>query len=178
MGLVWRLRQRRWSPDRDLPGILSWGGHPPKRWEEDRKALIHWGMPTMRSRNRRLCGYSRCLGQTGSRFWEDLFCTGRAPSSLPFRGSCPESTWGQSRMQNYHKRPENIGDNARGQGAMAWVDPTGYPTETQQKRTCLRIPAQSRFWYWVELCPRGLSIAPPLRRRPTTMRLARILTST
>jgi hypothetical protein len=46
-------------------------------------------------------------------------------------------------MQNYHKRPENIGDNARGQGAMAWVDPTGYPTETQQKRTCLRIPAQS-----------------------------------
>jgi hypothetical protein len=48
-------------------------------------------------------------------------------------------------MQNYHKRPENIGDNARGQGAMAWVDPTGYPTETQQKRTCLRIPAQSHF---------------------------------
>jgi hypothetical protein len=47
-------------------------------------------------------------------------------------------------MQNYHKRPENIGDNARGQGAMAWVDPTGYPTETQQKRTCLRIPAQSQ----------------------------------
>src|ERR1017187_9330377 len=72
--------------------------------------------------------------------------TGRAPSSLPFRGSCPESTCGQSRMQNYHKRPENIGDNARGQGAMAWVDPTGYPTETQQKRTCLRIPAQSRIF--------------------------------
>ena len=145
MGLVWRLRQRRWSPNRDLPGILSWGGHPPKRWEEDRKALIHWGMPTMRSRNRRLCGYSRCLGQTGSRFWEDLFCTGRAPSSLPFRGSCPESTCGQSRMQNYHKRPENIGDNARGQGTVAWAEPTGYPTETQQKRTCLRIPVQSRF---------------------------------
>src|ERR1022692_2269522 len=71
--------------------------------------------------------------------------TGRAPSSLPFRGSCPESTCGQSRMQNYQKRPENIGDNAHGQGAMAWVDPTGYPTETQQKRTCLRIPAQSRL---------------------------------
>jgi len=52
------------------------GEVPPKPWEEERKALIHlgmpWGMPTMRSRNRKLCGYSQCLGQTDSRFWEDL----------------------------------------------------------------------------------------------------------
>jgi hypothetical protein len=46
-------------------------------------------------------------------------------------------------MQNYHKRPENIGDNARGQGAMAWVDPTGYPTETQQKRTFYEFPLRA-----------------------------------
>jgi len=35
---------------------------------------------------------------------------------------------------------------------MTWVDPTGYPTKTQQKPTCLRIPAQSRkvFEAWIE----------------------------
>jgi hypothetical protein len=47
--------------------------------------------------------------------------------------------------ENYHKKLENIGENARGQGAVAWAEPTGYPTETQQKRTCLRIPAQSQL---------------------------------
>ena len=45
--------------------------------------------------------------------------------------------------EKYHKRPENIGDNARGQGAMAWVDPTGYPTETQQKRTFYEFPLRA-----------------------------------
>ena len=74
--LVWRLHQRRCSRTETFQAFFSWGGHPPKRWEEERKALIHlgmpWGMPTMRSRNRKLCGYSQCLGQTDSRFWEDL----------------------------------------------------------------------------------------------------------
>jgi hypothetical protein len=97
----------------------------------------------MRSRNPRLCGYPRCLRTNRLAFWEDLFCTGRAPSSLPFRGSCPESTCGQSRTQTTTKGRKTLAtthvDKVR-----AWVDPTGYPTETQQKHTCLRILAQSQ----------------------------------
>src|SRR5450759_2436305 len=60
-------------------------------------------------------------------------------------GDCaPKAIAAKFRRENYHKRSENIGDNARGEGAVAWVDPTACPTEIQQKRTYLRIPAQSR----------------------------------
>ena len=44
--------------------------------------------------------------------------------------------------EKYHKRPENICDSARGQGEVAWVDRPACPTEIQQKRECLQIPAQ------------------------------------
>ena len=47
----------------------------------------------MRSRNPRLCGYPRCLRTNRLAFCrKTLFLCWRAPSSLPFRGSCPE--WG------------------------------------------------------------------------------------
>src|ERR1039457_2128641 len=60
-------------------------------------------------------------------------------------GDCaPKAIAAKFGRENYHKRSENIGDNARGGGAVAWVDPTACPTEIQQKCTCLRIPAQSR----------------------------------
>src|ERR1039457_6922933 len=61
-------------------------------------------------------------------------------------GDCaPKAIAAKFGRENYHKRSENIGDNACGEGAVAWVDPTACPTEIQQKRTCLRIPAQSRI---------------------------------
>jgi len=41
---------------------------------------------------------------------------------------------------------------------MAWVDPTGYPAETQQKPTCLRIPAQSRKYQRLTLLVSGLTL--------------------
>src|ERR1022692_3336307 len=62
-------------------------------------------------------------------------------------GDCaPKAIAAKFGREKYHKRSENIGDNACGEGAVAWVDPTACPTEIQQKRTCLRIPAQSQKW--------------------------------
>jgi len=98
----------------------------------------------MRSRNRRLCGYSRCLGQTGSRFWEYLFCTVLGEPLLAYlSGDRAPKALAAKVGRKTTKRTENIGDNARGQGAMAWVDPTGYPTETQQKRTFYEFPLRA-----------------------------------
>ena len=45
--------------------------------------------------------------------------------------------------EKYHERPENTGDNAHGQDAVAWVDPKPCPTKIQQN-TRVYIPAQSR----------------------------------
>ena len=100
---------RRWSRTEISQGFFPWRSQPPNRWEEDRKALIHlgmsWGMPTTRSRNWKLCGYSQCLGQTGSRFWEGLFVLGEPLLAYLSRDRAPKPLAAKVGRQNYHKRP-------------------------------------------------------------------------
>ena len=66
----------------------------------------------MRSRNRKLCGYSQCLGQTDSRFWEDLFVLGepllaylsgdRAPKPLAAKVGRKTITKGRKTLATTH----------------------------------------------------------------------------
>src|SRR6266550_8598985 len=72
-----------------------------------------------------------------------LSCTRRAPMNRPLRELCAERNRGKFGHEKYHKRLENIIDNAGGQGTMAWVAPPPSLTEIQEKRTSLQIPAQS-----------------------------------
>ena len=99
----------------------------------------------MRSLTGGSAGLPDAFGQTGSRFGKSCSVPGE-PLLAYLLGDCaPKAIAAKVGRENYHKRSENIGDNARGEGAVAWVDPTACPTEIQQKRTCLRIPAQSRL---------------------------------
>ena len=112
-----------------------------------RKALIHCGMSTDAVSNKRI----RRASPTPSDQQSLGFGKGNPvpPESLLANlfGNCARKAIpAKFGREKYHKRPENIGDNARGQGAVAQVDPPACPTEIQQKRTCLQIPAQSRFF--------------------------------
>ena len=99
----------------------------------------------MRSLTGGSAGLPDAFGQIGSRFGKSCSVPGE-PLLAYLLGDCaPKAIAAKFGREKYHKRSENIGDNARGEGAVAWVDPTACPTEIQQKRTCLRIPAQSRF---------------------------------
>jgi hypothetical protein len=60
------------------------------------------------------------------------------------RELCAERNRGKFGHEKYHKRLENIADNAGGQGTVAWVAPPAGLAEIQQKRTSLQIPAQSQ----------------------------------
>src|ERR1035437_4817671 len=99
----------------------------------------------MRSLTGGSAGLPDAFGQIGSRFGKSCSVPGE-PLLAYLLGECaPKAIAAKFGCEKYHKRSENIGDNARGEGAVAWVDPTACPTEIQQKRTCLRIPAQSRI---------------------------------
>src|ERR1019366_3849163 len=100
-------------------------------------------MSMMRSLTGGSAGLPDAFGQIGSRFGKSCSVPGE-PLLAYLLGDCaPKAIAAKFGREKYHKRSENIGDNARGEGAVAWVDPTACPTEIQQKRTCLRIPAQS-----------------------------------
>ena len=100
----------------------------------------------MRSLTRGFAGLPDDFGQAESRFGRSCSVPGE-PLLAYLLGDCaPKAIAAKFGHEKYHKRPENTGDNARGEGAVAWVDPTACPTEIQQKRTCLRIPAQSQFF--------------------------------
>jgi hypothetical protein len=64
----------------------------------------------------------------------------------PLRELCAERNHGKFRHEKYHKRLENIADNAGGQGRLTWVAPPAGLAEIQQKRTSLQILAQSPKW--------------------------------
>src|ERR1035437_3909183 len=99
----------------------------------------------MRSLTGGSAGLPDAFGQTGSRFGKRCSVPGE-PLLANLLGDCaPKAIAAKFGHEKCHKRPENTGDNARGQGAVAWVDPTACPTEIQQKRTSLQIPAQSRI---------------------------------
>src|ERR1039458_1281471 len=99
----------------------------------------------MRSLTRGFAGLPDDFGQAESRFGRSCSVPGE-PLLAYLLGDCaPKAITAKFGHEKYHKRPENTGDNARGEGAVAWVDPTACPTEIQQKRTCLRIPAQSHL---------------------------------
>src|ERR1700674_3510659 len=99
----------------------------------------------MRSLTGESAGLPDAFGQTGSRFGKTCSVPGE-PLLANLLGDCaPKAIAAKFGREKYHKRPENIGDNARGQGAVAWVDLPACPTEIQQRRTCLQIPAQSPF---------------------------------
>src|ERR1019366_4214520 len=109
-------------------------------------------MSMMRSLTGGSAGLPDAFGQIGSRFGKSCSVPGE-PLLAYLLGDCaPKAIAAKFGREKYHKRSENIGDNARGEGAVAWVDPTACPTEIQQKRTCLRIPAQSRFSLITLLC--------------------------
>src|SRR5450756_333643 len=97
----------------------------------------------MRSLTGGSAGLPDAFGLTGSRFGKSCSVPGETLLAYLLGDCAPKAIAAKFRRENYHKRSENIGDNARGEGAVAWVDPTACPTEIQQKRTCLRIPAQS-----------------------------------
>src|ERR1017187_7470066 len=100
-------------------------------------------MSMMRSLTGGSAGLPDAFGQIGSRFGKSCSVPGE-PLLAYLLGDCaPKAIAAKFGREKYHKRSENIGDNACGEGAVAWVDPTACPTEIQQKRTCLRIPAQS-----------------------------------
>ena len=98
----------------------------------------------MRSLTGGSAGLPDAFGLTGSRFGKSCSVPAEPLLAYLLGDGAPKAIAAKVGRENYHKRPENIGDNSRGQGAVAWVDPTACPTEIQQKRTCLRIPAQSR----------------------------------
>src|ERR1019366_2639754 len=101
-------------------------------------------MSMMRSLTGGSAGLPDAFGQTSSRFGKSFSVPGE-PLLANLLGDCaPKAIAAKFGRENYHKRSENIGDNAREEWAVAWVDPTACPTEIQQKYTCLRIPAQSR----------------------------------
>src|ERR1019366_398489 len=103
------------------------------------------GCPPLRSLTGGSAGLPNAFGQTSSRFGKSCSVPGE-PLLANLLGDCaPKAIAAKFGRENYHKRSENIGDNAHGQCAVTWVDPPACPTEIQQKRTCLRIPAQSRF---------------------------------
>src|ERR1017187_10982362 len=100
-------------------------------------------MSMMRSLTGGSAGLPDAFGQIGSRFGKSCSVPGE-PLLANLVGDCaPKAIAAKFGRENYPKRSEDIDDNARGEGAVAWVAPTACPTEIQQKRTCLRIPAQS-----------------------------------
>ena len=88
------------------------GRSPPKRWEEDRKVLIHWGMLTMRSRTGGSAGIpdasdkqARVFGKTCSVRGEPLlaYLSGdRAPKGLAAKVGCKTTTKGRKTLATTH----------------------------------------------------------------------------
>jgi len=88
------------------------GRSPPKRWEEDLKVLIHWGMPTMRSRTGGSAGIpdasdkqARVFGKTCSVRGEPLlaYLSGdRAPKGLAAKVGCKTTTKGRKTLATTH----------------------------------------------------------------------------
>src|ERR1019366_6732539 len=103
-------------------------------------------MSTMRSLTRGFAGLPDDFGQAESRFGRSCSVPGEPLLAFTLGDCAPKAIAAKFGHEKYHKRPENIGDNARGQGAVAWVDPPACPTEIQQKRMCLQISAQSRLF--------------------------------
>jgi hypothetical protein len=112
-----------------------------------REALIRWGMCTDAISKTEDLQISWIPSDKPARGLGKLFCTERAPLANLLGNTQQEETtasWGGG--EKYHKRLENIGDNAGGQCTVAWVTPPTCMTKIQQKRTCLQIPAQSHLF--------------------------------
>src|ERR1035438_2678723 len=102
-------------------------------------------MSTMRSLTGGSAGLPDAFGQTGSRFGKSCSVPGE-PLLAYLLGDCaPKAIAAKFGREKYHKRSENIGDNACGEGAVAGVDPTACPTEIQQKRTCYEFLLRASF---------------------------------
>jgi hypothetical protein len=108
-----------------------------------REALIRWGMFTDAISYRRICRLSQSLRTKKLAVWGSCFVPGEPPMNRPLRELCAERNRGKFGHEKYHKRLENITDNAGGQGTVAWTAPPAGLAEIQQKRTSLQIPAQS-----------------------------------
>ena len=122
--------------------LLSWeikakalGGSP--------EALIRWGMFTNASSNPRICRLPRSLPTNKLAEWGKLFCVPGEPLSQPFKELGAERNRNQTGHAKYHRRLENIADNAGAQDTVARAAPPTYLRKIQQKRTSLQIPAQS-----------------------------------
>jgi hypothetical protein len=107
-----------------------------------REALIRWGMFTDAISYRRICRLPQSLRTKELAVWGSCFVPGEPAMNRPVRELCAERNHGH---EKYHKRLENIADNAGGQGTVTWVAPPPGLAEIQQKRTSLQILAQSRF---------------------------------
>ena len=76
----------------------------------------------MRSLTGGSAGLPDAFGQIGSRFGKSCSVPGE-PLLAYLLGDCaPKAIAAKFGREKYHKRSENIGDNARGEGAVAWVD--------------------------------------------------------
>src|ERR1019366_2379239 len=78
-------------------------------------------MSAMRSLTGGSAGLPDAFGQTGSRFGKSCSVPGETLLAYLLGDCVPKAIAAKFGRENYHKRSENIGDNARGQGAMAWV---------------------------------------------------------
>jgi hypothetical protein len=110
-----------------------------------REALIRWGMFTDAISYGRICRLPQSLRTKKLAVWGSCLVPGELPMNRPLRELCAERNRSKFGHEKYHKRLENIADNAGGQGTVAWVAPPPGLTEIQQKRTSLQIPAQSRI---------------------------------
>src|SRR5258708_28823629 len=118
-----------------------------KPWEADVRLWIRWGMFTDAISYRRICRLPQSLRTKKLAVWGSCFVPGEPPMNRPFRELCAGRNRGKFGHEKYHKRLENIADNAGAQGTVAWLAPHARLAEIQQKRTSLQIPAQSRNFY-------------------------------
>src|SRR6266699_747870 len=108
----------------------------------------------MRSLTGGSAGLRDAFGQTGSRFGKSCSVLGE-PLLANLLGDCaPKAIAAKFGREKYHKRPRNIGDNAGGPGAVAWVDPPAASLNS-------RVDVVSAATLWL-LTPSGTCREGPL----------------
>ena len=115
----------------------------------------------MRSLTGGSAGLRDAFGQTGSRFGKSCSVLGE-PLLANLLGDCaPKAIAAKFGREKYHKRPRNIGDNAGGPGAVAWVDPPAVRQKASKNARVYRFLLRTLNSTPVK---RGRSLAPRDRK--------------
>src|SRR5665811_1463295 len=108
-------------------------------------------MSTMRSLTRGFAGLPDDFGQAESRFGRSCYVPGESLLAYLLGDCVSKAIAAKFGCEKYHKRPENTGDNARGEGAVAWVDPNSLSDRNPAKthvftNSCSEPKVQTSFW--------------------------------